>query len=195
MSCLRLEEFSDDPIKQFEVWFRQAYKSEEKLPNASSLSTISLQGYPTSRVILLKSFDYNGFLFFSSNSSRKIEEIKQNPKASLLFYWNFMERQVRVLGEIYRVSTKEALFCYLNRTGNMGSWIEDKTATLNIRRLLEHKLGLFLRESIENKGSLAWSGYRLIPDYFEFWQGCEEELYKSIEYKRIKDAWSIQMKD
>ena len=189
MSCIDKEKLYNNPINQFHIWFCEALSSSELLPNAAAFSTIGEGGFPISRIVLIKAYDDNGFLFFSDSTSDKIEHIKKNSKASFLFYWQSMERQVKVSGVVSELSNKESFRYFLKRGSCAGCWIEDKTKILKIRYVLENKLKDVLQF---NKSDILWRGYMLKPVFFEFWQGCEESLYENAVYVYGKNGWDIK---
>ncbi len=192
MPCLEFKDIKENPIEQFDCWFKQAIKSSEILPNAAVLSTVDLNNYPKSRIVLIKAYDNNGFVFFSDSKSQKIAHISNNNKVSLLFYWSSLEKQVKINGTVERISWKSIAKYILNKSGGIGSWIKDKTKTLNIRCLLEDKIV----DSILKHDNLRvdWSVYRILPVWFEFWQGCEENLHEWVRYKKSDGRWNICVK-
>lgn len=185
----------ENPVKQFEKWFEEACASKLNEPNAMVISTVGLDGRPSSRVVLLKSFDAQGFVFFTNYESRKGKELEQNPFASLLFFWQELERQVRIEGRAERISRAESMAYYFSRPVNsrLGAWASMQSAVIDGRRLLEKKWEE-MKARFEGKEIPLpdfWGGYRIVPDAFEFWQGRESRLHDRIAYKKSENGWTI----
>jgi pyridoxamine 5'-phosphate oxidase len=185
----------ENPVKQFEKWFEEACASKLNEPNAMVISTVGLDGRPSSRVVLLKSFDAQGFVFFTNYESRKGRELEQNPFASLLFFWPELERQVRIEGHAERISRAESMAYYFSRPVNsrLGAWASMQSAVIDSRRLLEKKWEE-MKARFEGKEIPLpdfWGGYRIVPDAFEFWQGRESRLHDRIAYKKSENGWTI----
>jgi pyridoxamine 5'-phosphate oxidase len=192
VSCLDINKFNKCPIEQFNNWFLDAYNSGEVMPNAMAVSTVGDNFAPSSRIVLLKAYDSKGFIFFADKSSRKIKEASINNNVSLLFYWATLERQIRIEGRLEVVDNLEALKYFVNRFGKgIGFWVEDKTKTLKIRKILENSLENYLKKP-SIKDIQVWFAYRVKPSYFEFWQGCEDVLYEKIMYEKKQSNWLIK---
>jgi len=194
---LRRKDLHDDPFKQFEKWFQQACNAELLEPNAMTLSTVSEQGQPFMRTVLLKYFDKNGFVFFTNYESRKAQQIRANPNVSILFTWLPLQRQVHITGTVEKVTTTESLQYFTSRPrgSQLGAWTSQQSSVISSRQLL-----LMQFEQIKNKfldGEIPlpdfWGGYRIIPTSFEFWQGCTNRLHDRFLYTSQEDqSWQIQ---
>jgi len=185
-----------DPIELFGVWFEQAREAGILLPESASLATASRDGVPSSRMVLLKSFAEDGFVFFTNYGSRKAREMDENPKASLLLYWAVLQRQVRVEGSVERVSAEEsaAYFRTRARGSQIGAWVSRQSEELEDRSVLETR-----SEETEQRfkgqdvpSPSFWGGYRLIPARIEFWQGRLNRLHDRLEYTRADGGWTAQ---
>ena len=187
-----------DPIELFGEWFEEAKESGILLPESASLATASRDGVPSSRMVLLKSFAVDGFVFFTNYGSRKAREMDENPKASLLLYWAVLQRQVRVEGSVERISA-EASAAYFHtraRGSQIGAWVSRQSEQLPDRSALEIRA-----EEIEQrfKGQDVpsppfWGGYRLVPERIEFWQGRLNRLHDRMEYTRAggEGGWTAR---
>ncbi|MEA5510072.1 pyridoxamine 5'-phosphate oxidase [Crocosphaera sp. UHCC 0190] len=185
-----------DPFKQFEKWFQQACQAELPEPNAMSLATVSAQGEPSIRTVLLKYFDEKGFVFFTNYESRKAQQIAENPQVALLFLWLPLERQVKIQGTATKISTAESLSYFTTRPrgSQLGAWCSAQSSVITSRQLLEMKF-----EEIKNKfqqGEIPlpsfWGGYRITPRRFEFWQGRPNRLHDRFSYTSGDDrTWEI----
>jgi pyridoxamine 5'-phosphate oxidase len=158
---------AEDPLVQFERWFKEACDAELPEPNAMCLSTVSPEGQPSSRTVLLKSFDGEGFVFYTNYGSRKAKEMEVNSRVSLLFPWLGLERQVIVSGRAERVSTAESLKYFLSRPrgSQIGAWVSRQSSVVTSRSLIEAKLDEMKRKFAEGEVPLPsfWGGYRVVP--------------------------------
>ena len=177
-----------DPIELFGEWFEEAKESGILLPEAASLATANRDGVPSSRMVLLKSFAADGFVIFTNYTSRKAREMDENPKASLLFHWVVLQRQVRVEGSVERVSAEAsaAYFRTRARGSQIGAWVSRQSENLEDRSVLQRRA-----EEIEQrfKGQDIpfppfWGGYRIIPEHIEFWQGRLNRLHDRLLFTR-----------
>ncbi len=190
-ASLEEKEADRNPFKQFGAWLKEA--EGEPLPNAMVLST-AYKSVPSARTVLLKDFDSKGFTFFTNYESRKARELEKNPNASLLFHWPLLERQVRIVGKVVRVSRTEsaAYFKTRPRESQLGAWASDQSSTIESRAELEEKMGE-LRKKYQSKPIPLpphWGGYRVVPTEFEFWQGREGRLHDRLVYtKNKKGPW------
>ena len=192
---LQREDLLVDPDMQFECWFKQAVESGIPEPNAFSLATVSKDGQPNIRTVLLKLFDAKGFIFFTNYESDKAKDIALNPKVSMLFPWVALERQVKINGHAEKISSAESLKYFLSRPrgSQLGAWVSQQSKVISNRSILEMKLQemklKFLNREIPVPAH--WGGYRIVPQTFEFWQGGANRLHDRFEYKRTKKSWSI----
>ena len=184
-----------NPFKQFEAWYGQAVKSELFEPNALTLSTASKKGKPSSRIVFLRGFEKHGFVFFTNYRSRKGEDLKENPYASLLFYWPELERQVRIEGQVVKAPTavSDDYFSKRPRNNRVGAWASPQSKVLKNRAALESLVSEFVvkfKEEIPRPKN--WGGYVLQASYYEFWQGRESRLHDRICYTLKNKKWVKQ---
>lgn len=184
------------PLDQFSKWFDEAIQAGITEPNAMILSTASADGMPSSRIVLLKVYDKQGFTFFTNYTSRKALELEDNPRAALLFPWHAMERQIRIAGRVEKVSNEESDEYFQSRPpgSRIGAWASPQSQVIPSRDHLE-KLEAELRDRFD-AGSIPrppyWGGYRLTPFSMEFWQGRESRLHDRIEYYLDQDNWKMR---
>ncbi len=184
----------DDPLAQFKAWFAEATAAEIQMPNAMSLATVSADGKPASRIVLLKGVDHGGFVFYTNYDSRKGREISANANAALLFAWLPLERQVRIEGTLTRVSAQESDDYFASRPlGSRHAAIASpQSAPLASRAALEARYQAALGASGENPQRPGhWGGYRLAPMEIEFWQGRENRLHDRLLFSKTAKGWRI----
>jgi pyridoxamine 5'-phosphate oxidase len=194
-SGLDIDNLDMDPIVQFKYWLNDAIKSEITEPTAMALSTVSAEGQPSSRVVLLKNLDEDGFTFFTNYESRKGAQIAANPFGSLLFFWPDLERQVRIEGKIFKTPRHESDEYFKTRPegSKVGAWASPQSKRIPSREYLENLQHDYLQLSsvkvLEKPDH--WGGYKLVPHLIEFWQGRENRLHDRFEYTRIGGAWEV----
>lgn len=192
---LRRKDLAPDPIAQFNQWFIEAREVGLHEPNAMTLSTVGLDGCPAARTVLMKFFDESGFVFYTNYSSAKAKEIEAAPKASLLFPWLLLERQVRIEGEVEKVSTAESLkyFASRPRESQIGAWVSDQSSVIDSRALLMNKMAELKAKFKGGEVPLPsfWGGYRVRPVRVEFWQGGKGRVHDRFLYTQTENGWSI----
>jgi len=195
--ALDREDLDDDPIVQFEAWFAHACETVPMDPNAVTLSTVDAESRPSSRTVLLKSFDENGFVFYTNYQSRKAADIEANPNVSMLFFWSEAARQVKIRGTAEKMSPAESLKYFLSRPrgSQIGAWVSHQSSVISSRALLEAKFQEIKQKFRDKDVPLPsfWGGYRVVPNQIEFWQGRANRLHDRFEYTKQDDgSWSIE---
>lgn len=182
-----------DPFTLFTQWFEEANKAGILLPEAMSVSTCSADGQPSSRMVLLKEYDEEGFVFYTNYESRKSHELKENQKVALLFHWNVLQRQVRIEGEVERVSAEQsaAYFHSRDRGSQVGAWASKQSQKLSHDNELKERFASFEQQFSGAEVPLPefWGGWRIKPSYIEFWQGRASRLHDRLCFEKIEDCW------
>ena len=182
----------DNPFNLFEEWFREAKKSEFNDPNALALATVNKLGVPSVRMVLLKDYSAKGFVFYTNLNSRKSEDIKINPNASMCFHWKSLLRQIRIVGKINSVQVEEADKYYKSRSygSRIGAWASKQSAILNSRDELYKSIDDYKKKfPEENKVPRPnyWSGWNLSPSEIEFWLDGENRIHQRLKYIKNED--------
>ena len=182
-----------NPLDQFKIWFDETRNSDIPEPNAMVLSTVGQDLKPSSRVVLLKNITEEGFVFFTNYQSRKGHDLKQNANACLLFFWDKLERQVRIEGVVkpIEVSLSDQYFYSRPILSQIGSLISPQSHRIESRKELQEKFQYYEAHPDEIKRPEHWGGYCLMPEYFEFWQGRENRLHDRLIYHRVNHDWEI----
>lgn len=184
-----------DPFLQFRAWYNNHLEAGIAIPETVSLGTASSAGRVSVRTVLLKGYDENGFVFFTNYKSIKGRQLSENPSAAMLFYWSESGRQVRIEGTTEKVSETEsaAYFITRPRESQISAWASEQSSVIPDRSYLEEKYE-FHKARFENKEVEKpphWGGFRLIPDFFEFWRDGEFRLHDRIVYTREGLVWKI----
>jgi len=191
-----MEALSQDPLELFEHWFADAKRAGVDVPEAMTLATATGGGVPSARMVLLKGADEGGFVFYTDYGSRKSEELEQNPRAALVFYWRPLGRQVRVEGSVERVSEPEsaAYFATRPRGSQLAAWASQQSRPLGSREELERRYAELEREYEGRDVPLPphWGGYRLRPEAIEFWEHRENRLHDRLRYTRAREGWKVE---
>ena len=180
----------NDPIDLFEVWMNEARKTEPNDPNAVALGTSDLNNFPSIRMVLLKDFNKDGFVFYTNLNSQKGNELKNNPKAAMCFHWKSLLRQVRINGTVKKVSDKVADEYYNTRgyESRIGAWASKQSSILNNRDELLSSIEEY-KKKYDNKNEVPrpvhWSGWNLSPSSIEFWLDGDSRIHERLKY--IKD--------
>ena len=186
-------ENNDDPIKIFSNWYRSAIKNEINDPNAMNVATVSKNMQPTSRMILLKEYDEAGFIFNTNTNSKKSEEIGSDNLVALNFHWKSLHRQIRIEGKAVILNNKDAdkYFQDRPRESQIAAWSSKQSEILPNRKILNKRVHYYENffNNIKIERPQFWSGYKVIPNYFEFWWDVKYRLHYRIVYKKNKNAW------
>ena len=196
MAELRKSAVDPDPLEQFRRWYADAEATEIKAPQAMALATSTADGAPSVRMVLLKTADERGFVFFTGYVSRKGGELDANPRAALLFHWAPLGRQVRVEGHVERVAEQEsdAYFSTRPRGAQLAAVASQQSSVLRDRAEIDARVDQLAREheGSEVRRPDHWGGYRLIPETYEFWQHRDDRMHDRLRYQQDSGDWVVE---
>jgi len=182
-----------EPFQQFQSWFDEASKNSAIYEaNAMCLSTATPEGIPSSRMVLLKKYGPDGFTFYTNYTSRKAQELSSNPKAALMFYWEPLQRSVRVEGDVIKVEESESLAYFKSRpiSSQIGACVSNQSTVIKDRKVLTDKEEELLAKYGEGKEDVPkpdWGGFRVVPNVIEFWQGQSNRIHDRIRFRLSKE--------
>jgi len=195
LQSLSESDVKQDPIGQFGKWWDEAIASSIDEVNAMTLSTVTAEGKPSARIVLLKGFDERGFVFFTNYESNKGVQLTANPFASLVFFWKELERQVRIEGICEKVSEQESDDYFHSRPigSQLGACASPQSRVIESRRVIENNLEKLQDQyrEMEIPRPAHWGGYRVVPQAIEFWQGRSSRLHDRIKYTKENQSWKI----
>ena len=189
-------ELPDQPLELFQRWFGQAQSMAQPMPEAMTLATANGEGQPAARMVLLKGADAKGFTFFTNYQSAKSDDLGENPKAALVFWWETIRKQVRVRGTVEKVSEEESdrYFSSRNRKSQLGAWSSTQSQVIADRGFLDDRFASF-SVKFQDKDvprPAFWGGFRVIPQTIEFWSECPHRLHDRFRYRRTSDGWRLE---
>lgn len=186
-----------DPFKQFDTWYQEVLAAGLIEPGAATVATAGADGAPSARMVLLRGYDARGFVFYTNYNSRKARELAENPRASMVLWWAALGRQVRIRGEVERVSVEEsdAYFRQRPRGHQLSAWASSQSEVVESREALEAQMREIRErfDGAEVSRPPHWGGYRIIPDEVEFWLHRLDRMHDRVRYRRAADSgWIIE---
>ena len=195
-SGLTETDLDSNPYQQFKKWFEEALAAKINEPNAMTLATVSKDGKPSARMVLLKGYDQRGFVFYTNYGSLKGQQLTENPTAALVFWWGELERQIRIEGQVEKVAATEADDYFQSRPhdSQLGAWVSNQSETIESRQVLEEKQEELRKKYAEKSIPRPdfWGGFRVIPNLIEFWQGRPSRLHDRLVYELVDSDWVIK---
>ncbi|MEM6321546.1 MAG: pyridoxamine 5'-phosphate oxidase [Bacteroidota bacterium] len=194
---LEITDVDANPFQQFKVWFQEALDSSVKEANAMTIATVNEAGQPSARIVLLKGFDENGFVFYTNYNSQKGRELAANPNIAAVFLWKDLERQIRIEGMAKKITRQASLAYFQSRPkgSQIGAWASPQSQVISDRSILEKNVEQ-LQATYQNEESLPipdhWGGYVIQPQLIEFWQGRSSRLHDRICYTASGNEWKIE---
>lgn len=190
------QQVSPDAMKQFESWWNEAVNSNIDEVNAMTLATSDKNGSPAARIVLLKGYTENGFIFFTNYDSHKGKQLSENPKASLVFFWKELERQIRITGSVEKISAEEsdAYFNSRPQMSKIGAWASPQSTVIADRNIIENRFQSLTEKFADQPVDRPehWGGYIVHPSSIEFWQGRPSRLHDRILYIKQNNSWKIE---
>ena len=191
------DDLAEGPFEQFEQWFQQAVDAKIDLPDAMTLATATRDGLPSARIVLLRGFDERGLVFYTDYQSQKGQELAENPNAALVIYWRELDRQIRIAGTVNTVSREESEKYFQSRpvSSQLAALASKQGEVISNRQELECRYKQLMETYRQREIPLPpyWGGFRLSPDWFEFWQGRPNRLHDRLRYThRPGESWKIE---
>jgi pyridoxamine 5'-phosphate oxidase len=194
---LNEQDINHDPFKQFELWMHQAVEAQILEPHAMNVCTVSAEGKPSSRIVLLRGFDRKGFVFYTNYNSHKGNDLEKNNHVCLNFFWSELERQVRIEGIISKVDEQTSID-YFNsrpRESRIGAWASEQSTIIESRKVVEDAFAFYTNKFKDTPiipKPPHWGGYLVKPSNIEFWQGRPSRLHDRLKFTRNNNDWKIE---